>query len=128
MIVEKGWFQESDAAWMIRQVLEGLYHCHDRRVVHRGSLIHTAQSLTYPSNITPPPHSCVLDMKPENLLCTLGEGGELENIVICDFGVATIIPPDKKVSGVFGSPDYIRTHPSNQHSASNPILLTLSFL
>lgn len=36
VIVEKGFFSEDDSAFIIRQILLGISHCHQKRVVHRG--------------------------------------------------------------------------------------------
>eukprot|EP01122_Echinamoeba_exundans_P002038 TRINITY_DN12003_c0_g1_i1.p1 TRINITY_DN12003_c0_g1~~TRINITY_DN12003_c0_g1_i1.p1 ORF type:complete len:1256 (-),score=257.41 TRINITY_DN12003_c0_g1_i1:102-3869(-) len=96
VIVEKGFFSEDDSAFIIRQILLGVLHCHQRKVVHR-------------------------DLKPENLLCVNTDDGSLSRIVICDFGVSMQLPPDGSLlTGRFGSADYIspEMHLDKEYSLS----------
>jgi hypothetical protein len=37
VIVEKGFFSEDDSAFIIRQILLGVLHCHQKKIVHRGT-------------------------------------------------------------------------------------------
>eukprot|EP01122_Echinamoeba_exundans_P003450 TRINITY_DN1354_c0_g1_i2.p1 TRINITY_DN1354_c0_g1~~TRINITY_DN1354_c0_g1_i2.p1 ORF type:complete len:624 (-),score=108.57 TRINITY_DN1354_c0_g1_i2:53-1924(-) len=81
-IVSKGFYSESDATHLIRQILEGIAYCHNRGVVHR-------------------------DLKPENLLCETADADDLSDVKITDFGIAQVLKPGQTLSGRYGSPLYM---------------------
>lgn len=100
VIVEKGFFSEDDSAFLIRQILLGVLHCHQHKVVHRGT---KSRETADPIFLTR-----AADLKPENLLCVNTEDGSLSRIVLCDFGVSAKLPEEGgKLTGRFGSADYI---------------------
>lgn len=81
-------YSEADAAYCIRQVLQGIEYIHSKGVIHR-------------------------DLKPENLL--LG-GHDSKTIKIADFGLAVEFQNDEDlIFGTAGSPDYIAPEILNKH-------------
>ena len=79
-ISEEQYFNEKDAANIMKQVFSAINYCHSRKIVHR-------------------------DLKPENLL--LDKDQENPKITIIDFGTSSTFDPDKKMSQKFGTPYYI---------------------
>mmetsp|Transcript_23714 Transcript_23714/g.66745 ORF Transcript_23714/g.66745 Transcript_23714/m.66745 type:complete len:333 (-) Transcript_23714:741-1739(-) len=78
-IVDDGPFPESKAAALFAQILLAMQYLHDMHIVHR-------------------------DIKPENILYT-EEGGK--DIKLIDFGYAGLWAPDKPLTGLCGTPDYV---------------------
>jgi len=78
-IVEQGSYSEGDAAGIVRQILAGVAHLHEKGIAHR-------------------------DLKPENLLCS-GEGADM-TIKIADFGLSKIFGGGQKLETSCGTPDY----------------------
>ena len=73
---------EEDAAFIIKQLLSAITYCHSRGVVHR-------------------------DLKPENILIdSMDKEGKI-HIKVIDFGAALFVPPNSKLSRLFGTPYYI---------------------
>lgn len=70
-ISEEQYFNEKDAANIMKQVISAINYCHSRKIVHR-------------------------DLKPENLL--LDKDQENPKITIIDFGTSSTFDPEKKMS------------------------------
>ena len=86
-LIARGHLSEADAAYITRQLLEVLEHCHGRRIVHR-------------------------DLKPENILLrhrpgTTGTHAEELAIAVVDFGVAAIMQPGQRLTARCGSAHYM---------------------
>ena len=79
-ISDESYFNEHDAANIMKQVFSAINYCHSRNIVHR-------------------------DLKPENLL--LDSDGENPKIKIIDFGTSQTFDPSKKMTQKFGTPYYI---------------------
>lgn len=73
---------EEDAAYIIKQLLPAIAHCHSRGVVHR-------------------------DIKPENILIDSMTAEGRINIKLIDFGTALFVPPNTKMSELLGTFNYI---------------------
>jgi len=78
-IVEQGRFSEPDAAELFAQILLAMEYLHSLNIVHR-------------------------DVKPENILY-VSQGST--QIKLIDFGYAGVWAPDKELSGLCGTPDYV---------------------
>lgn len=78
-IVDDGPFPEPKAASLFAQILFAMEHLHEQNIVHR-------------------------DIKPENILYI--EKGGLD-IKLIDFGYAGLWAPDKQLTGLCGTPDYV---------------------
>jgi len=78
-IVEQGRFSEPDAAELFAQILLAMEYLHSLNIVHR-------------------------DVKPENILY-VSQGSS--QIKLIDFGYAGVWAPDKELSGLCGTPDYV---------------------
>mmetsp|Transcript_24703 Transcript_24703/g.49526 ORF Transcript_24703/g.49526 Transcript_24703/m.49526 type:complete len:318 (+) Transcript_24703:396-1349(+) len=78
-IVEQGRFSEHDAAELFAQILLSMEYLHSLNIVHR-------------------------DVKPENILY-VSQGST--QIKLIDFGYAGLWAPDKELSGLCGTPDYV---------------------
>lgn len=79
-IAEETYFQERDAAKIIKQVLSAVNYCHQRGIVHR-------------------------DLKPENIL--LNRDSNDPKVTLIDFGTAATLAPGKKFTIRFGTSYYI---------------------
>lgn len=77
-IVGRPRFTETEAAKLIRPLLESVAYLHDLGVVHR-------------------------DLKPENILC----GDELEDLKIADFGLSKMVLPQEKMDAACGTLSYV---------------------
>ena len=78
-IVEKGSFTESEAAWIMKQLLSTVNYIHSNKIVHR-------------------------DLKPENILLDTKK----DNIIkIIDWGTARFFDKSKKMNRISGTPYYI---------------------
>ena len=78
-IVEKGSFSESEAAWIMKQLLSAVNYIHSNHIVHR-------------------------DLKPENILLDTKK----QNIIkIIDWGTARFFDKSKKMNRISGTPYYI---------------------
>ena len=73
------YFNEKDAAKILKAVLQAVAYCHSMGVVHR-------------------------DLKPENILL---EGNDFEHIKLIDFGTSTVINKNKKFNERLGTAYYI---------------------
>lgn len=73
-------FSESQCAEIMHQLLSAMVYCHEKRVIHR-------------------------DLKPENIL--LMENVDSLSIKVADFGNSTILDPNAKSSGCYGSAYYL---------------------
>lgn len=79
MIVDKGSFNEDEAAWIMKQLLSAINYIHTNNIVHR-------------------------DLKPENILLD----AKKNNIIkIIDWGTARFFEKNKKMNKVSGTPYYI---------------------
>jgi len=78
-IVDKGPFPEAAAAALFAQILLSMDYLHSLNIVHR-------------------------DVKPENILY-LSDGAD--QIKLIDFGYAGVWRPDKQLTGLCGTPDYV---------------------
>jgi len=78
-IVDKGSYQEKEAADLFAQILLSLEYLHSRNIVHR-------------------------DVKPENILFVSSESSDMKLI---DFGYAGLWAADKQLTGLCGTPDYV---------------------
>jgi len=79
-IVNKGSYSESDAAKIIKQILEAILHVHNHGIAHR-------------------------DLKPENLLLVHGDNGD-DIIKIADFGLSKDFGQEQLQTSC-GTPDYV---------------------
>mmetsp|Transcript_45286 Transcript_45286/g.107386 ORF Transcript_45286/g.107386 Transcript_45286/m.107386 type:complete len:486 (-) Transcript_45286:107-1564(-) len=74
-------FGEAQVVHLLEQVLLAVKHCHDRNIVHR-------------------------DIKMENvLLCQPWQAGE-RHVKLADFGFATVLEPNERLTSACGSPHY----------------------
>jgi tRNA A-37 threonylcarbamoyl transferase component Bud32 len=74
-------FSEPQVVHLLHQVLQAVKHCHDRNIAHR-------------------------DLKLENvLLCRPWQEGN-RNVKLADFGFATVIEPNERLTSACGSPHY----------------------
>ena len=79
MIVQKGTFNEDEAAWIMKQLLNAVNYIHTNSICHR-------------------------DIKPENILLDTKK----DNIIkIIDWGTARFFDKNKKMNKVSGTPYYI---------------------
>jgi len=78
-IVDRGQFPEKEAQELFSQILLSMEYLHNMNIVHR-------------------------DVKPENILYCLQESNDIKLI---DFGYAGIWAPDKPLTGLCGTPDYV---------------------
>lgn len=79
-VTEKGVFSETEAAFLTRQVLEGVAYLHSKGIVHR-------------------------DLKLENIL--LADSTPKTTIKIADFGLSKVFSASTTLSTVCGSPLYM---------------------
>jgi calcium-dependent protein kinase len=81
-VVEKGNFQEADAAWVMKQLVSAINYIHSNKIVHR-------------------------DLKPENILLDTKKDNNI--IKIIDWGTARFFDKDKnkKMNKISGTPYYI---------------------
>jgi calcium-dependent protein kinase len=79
MIVEKGSFNEDEAAWVMKQLLSAINYIHTNNIVHR-------------------------DLKPENILLDMKKNNIIK---IIDWGTARFFEKNKKMNKVSGTPYYI---------------------
>ena len=79
-IVEKGSFTESEAAWIMKQLLSAVNYIHSNNIVHR-------------------------DLKPENILLDTKHDNNI--IKIIDWGTARFFDKSKKMNRISGTPYYI---------------------
>ena len=78
-IVEKGCYPEAEAADLFAQILLSIDYLHSLNIVHR-------------------------DVKPENILFVSVDSSDMKLI---DFGYAGLWAPDKELTGLCGTPDYV---------------------
>jgi calcium-dependent protein kinase len=78
-IVEKGSFNETEAAWVMKQLLSAINYIHTNNIVHR-------------------------DLKPENVLLDTKKNNIIK---IIDWGTARFFEKNKKMNKVSGTPYYI---------------------
>lgn len=79
-LVQRSRFDESQAAYVMKQVLSAVTYLHSRGIIHR-------------------------DLKPENIL--LEEAGDDLNIKLVDFGTATFYNRKKRLTGKMGTAYYV---------------------
>jgi calcium-dependent protein kinase len=75
-------YKEEAAAYIMYQILSGLYYCHSKNVIHR-------------------------DLKPENILIEYKDMSDFHKIKIIDFGTAKIFEKNTKYNKVIGSAYYM---------------------
>jgi calcium-dependent protein kinase len=78
-IVEKGSFNETEAAWCMKQLMSAINYIHTNNIVHR-------------------------DLKPENILLDTKKNNIIK---IIDWGTARFFEKNKKMNKVSGTPYYI---------------------
>ena len=78
-IVEKGCYPETEAADLFAQILLSIDYLHSLNIVHR-------------------------DVKPENILFISTDSSDMKLI---DFGYAGLLLPDRELTGLCGTPDYV---------------------
>eukprot|EP00964_Phaeocystis_antarctica_P131319 scaffold95213_cov61-Phaeocystis_antarctica.AAC.2 len=78
-IVEKGCYPEAEAADLFAQILLSIDYLHSLNIVHR-------------------------DVKPENILFISTDSSDMKLI---DFGYAGLWQPDRELTGLCGTPDYV---------------------
>ena len=76
-IVEKGSFNESEAAWIMKQLLSAVNYIHSNNIVHH-------------------------DLKPENILLDTKHDNNI--IKIIDWGTARFFDKSKKMNRISGTP------------------------
>ena len=86
-LIQRGQQSEADSAYILRQVLELLVHCHSKGIVHR-------------------------DLKPENILFrnppgSVGTHATELAIAVVDFGVAEMMAPGQVLTARCGSAHYM---------------------
>lgn len=79
-ISNRNHFSESDAATIIKQVLEAVAYCHGSNIVHK-------------------------DLKPENIM--LHGKDTVDYVKVIDFGTAQKFDSSKKMNKVIGTPYYV---------------------
>lgn len=79
-IINRGKFDEKNAATLLKQLLSCVGYCHEHGIVHR-------------------------DLKPENVL--LEANKEFDQIKVIDFGTAQPFKPGQKMTETIGTPYYI---------------------
>eukprot|EP01017_Pseudomicrothorax_dubius_P023101 TRINITY_DN2479_c0_g6_i1.p1 TRINITY_DN2479_c0_g6~~TRINITY_DN2479_c0_g6_i1.p1 ORF type:complete len:402 (+),score=120.69 TRINITY_DN2479_c0_g6_i1:84-1289(+) len=79
-IIEKKFFNEREAAKILKQIISAVLYCHKHKIVHR-------------------------DLKPENVLYETGKDDSL--IKVIDFGTSKVFDPNQKMTQKFGTPYYI---------------------
>jgi calcium/calmodulin-dependent protein kinase I len=79
-IVEKQFYSERDACSLLRQIVAGVQHMHQRGVIHR-------------------------DLKPENLL--LSDKTDEARVLVADFGLAATSEDTRRLKKPVGTPGYI---------------------
>eukprot|EP00249_Psilotum_nudum_P014180 c24703_g1_i4 orf=210-953(+) len=79
-ILQRKAYPESEAALLIRSLVEVIKHCHDRGIIHR-------------------------DLKPDNILLATNSPSSL--IKLADFGLALRFAPGQRFSGMAGTAYYI---------------------
>lgn len=77
--MDRGSFKEDEAKELFSQILLSMEYLHNLNIVHR-------------------------DVKPENILYVAQGGNEIKLI---DFGYAGIWSPEKPLTGLCGTPDYV---------------------
>lgn len=77
---KKGKLVDIEAAVIVFQITKALEYLHDNNIVHR-------------------------DLKPDNVLMTSLHKGY--RVVLTDFGCARDIPPEKRLTSVMGTTEYI---------------------
>uniref|UniRef100_A0A7S4ADY4 Protein kinase domain-containing protein n=1 Tax=Pseudo-nitzschia australis TaxID=44445 RepID=A0A7S4ADY4_9STRA len=90
----RSYFRDDDAAWMIRNILDGLSYCHDvTGIVHRDL---KASNFMFK-------HKTNISAKNKQ-----GTSKSLREIKIIDYGLSTTIDPETgKVEGRMGTPYYV---------------------
>jgi len=78
-IVDKGCYPETEAADLFAQILLSIDYLHSLNIVHR-------------------------DVKPENILFISTDSSDMKLI---DFGYAGLLLPDRELTGLCGTPDYV---------------------
>ena len=78
-ILARGMFNETDAAFILKQVLSAVAYCHSKKVAHR-------------------------DIKPENILI---DNKDKLTIKLIDFGTSQVFENEEKMELVMGSAYYI---------------------
>jgi calcium-dependent protein kinase len=78
-IVDKGSFNETEAAWVMKQLMNAINYIHSNNIVHR-------------------------DLKPENILLDTKKNNIIK---IIDWGTARFFEKNKKMNKVSGTPYYI---------------------
>lgn len=78
-IVDQGCFSEKDAAALFAQIILSMDYLHSMNIVHR-------------------------DVKPENILYVASKSNDIKLI---DFGYAGVWAPDRPLTGLCGTPDYV---------------------
>jgi len=81
-IVEKGNYSETEAASIVKQMIQGVSYLHEQGIAHR-------------------------DLKPENLLCSLDKEYKPFRVVIADFGLSKLFSGGEQLETSCGTPDYV---------------------
>lgn len=86
-LVQRGCIPEAEAAWLTRQIMEGVHYLHSQGIVHR-------------------------DIKLENVLFSSmgagGDGGKARRVLkLCDFGLSKVFGTGEQLETMCGSPQYV---------------------
>jgi len=107
-IVTKGFYSESDGAFLIKQILDGIAFMHSKNLVHRDLKVRYTNRLICKIifNALFAHLTLGFTMQPENLLCA-SPADDLSDVKLSDFGLAKEVPPGTTLSGRYGSPQYM---------------------
>ncbi|KAJ3106388.1 hypothetical protein HDU97_006373 [Phlyctochytrium planicorne] len=94
-IRRQGHFTEAGAAMIVRQLLEGVAYLHSQGIVHR-------------------------DIKPENIILTTEDEGNTQ-VVIIDYGLATIVNNDRALTRACGSAAYAAPEALKEYGYGRPV-------
>lgn len=83
-------YREDAAAYIMHQILSGLYYCHSKNILHR-------------------------DLKPENILIEKKDMNDFHKVKIIDFGTAKIFEKNTMMDKVIGSAYYMAPEVLNQN-------------
>lgn len=101
-IVDKGRFTESDAARIVRKILEAVHYLHEAGIAHRDLKVRISFAI-YLLFIL----SFQKKLKPENLL--LSDPSDQARVMISDFGLSKMMSNEELMKTACGTPGYVGT-------------------